>query len=703
MFEQNTILTLTDEPFFKRQTAGEKHPYSSMSREDVIKWQTSYCEKHKQPYHKTVQRLESMFRNQLGGASVFSAEGWNKLMRNDSLLNQYVDTMANDLFKSNESWKNTFKNAVYNSVEGERTDPMGNNYFPTYMKSIVNSQEGIGAMATYQNRDNFANMTAFGIAGWFGRSKILELYHPIENNTMPEFSYKFVLDYIIHPITKKEMPLPLAWRDDSTFGLFDLPRVKPLFIDETQTPQLMDNKTVVKVIDKEKSTPSKLVYKDEELGDGWVKAGFVSNLIIDSCDGNNNLQNSDALEPTVAIEEILYIADWETPESTPKPVYKKKKVNVICHESAGQQNIFKFWAELKFKDVYYVEGGQKKQYDGEYVEKIFGDIYIDGGEFAATSMSNDSKMKPIVVAYKPYALVSDNGNNRPGVEHQTKRFVNTLRLEYTNFGHIPLTPYVLDNYNLGNDSLGYVATMTDYMTKTYTITRDTKAEHHLMNDLEKPVDQFPLYVKLGGFYKQFKHNFALTQVVMADDPYRQSRFALRERITRGLSYSETELFIPSTTSRGWVLFGPDIIVQAFADIDNSNQKPDNSIEQPTNSGGVRFGFNIDEAASFIDSIGRGVKVIGCTDHRWQNRNIMGGMKSFDMNYPTFLYYAYMFRIFTGIDPQYRNLSAVLFYGRDGFFSMLKAHCEVLISNYDDSLYESAMESSKTIYAVSKTE
>ena len=699
MLEQNFVLSLTDDPFFKRETPGEVHPYSSMSREDVKREETRYIEEHKQGYHNTVKRLETVFKNSLGGASPFSVEGWNKIIRNDTMRETYIDVMANDLFKSNETWKTAFKNTVNNSIKGIRTDPMGLNNFPNHAKSL----EGLGAMATYQNVDNFSNMTAFGIAGWFGRSKILELYHPIENNTMPLFSYKFILDYIVHPVTRKLIPLPLAWRDDSTYGLFDLPRVKPLYINESETPQLMDNATKIKVIDKDASTSSKVVYKEVDLGDGWVKAGHKSNLIIDSCDGSNNLQNSDGLEPTVAIEEILYIADYDMTEpDNPKPVYKKKRLDLPCHESAGQQDIYKFWAELTFKEVYYVEGGTKKQLEGDYVEKIFGDIYVDTGDFAATSMSSDHKIKPIVVAYKPYALVSDNGNNRPGVEHQTKRFVNTLRLEYTNFGHIPLTPYVLDNYNLGNDSLGYVATMTDYMTKTYTITRDTKAEHNLLNDFEKSIDQFPLYPKLNGFKKQFKHNFALTQTINDPDLYKQSRFALRERILRGLSQAETELFIPQTVSRGWVMFGPDITVQAFADIDNGNQSPDNSIEQPVNSGKTRFGFNIDEAASFIDKLGRNVKLIGCIEQRWQNRNIVGGMKSFDMNYPTFLYYAYMFRIFTGIDPQYRGLSAVLFYGRDGFFSMLQAHCEVILSNYDDSLYENAIESAKTFYAINKT-
>ena len=41
MYERHDIMTLAEEPFFKRSVKGEKHPYGSMSREDVKKWQDS--------------------------------------------------------------------------------------------------------------------------------------------------------------------------------------------------------------------------------------------------------------------------------------------------------------------------------------------------------------------------------------------------------------------------------------------------------------------------------------------------------------------------------------------------------------------------------------------------------------------------------------------------------------------------------------
>lgn len=697
----NTSLAIANDPLFKPALKGEKHVYRSMSTEDKKRWNESYRNNNKQPYHSTVKRIEDLTRNNLGGLSPWTTDGFDKILSNESLCNQYVNLMANDLFKSNETWKRTFVNTVTNSFESVRNDREGREdfkyYFDNYGPGTPElSAEGVGAMATYQNRNNFSGMLAFGIAGWFGRSKILELYHPVENNTMPEFSFEYILEYALHPVTKEKMPLPLAWRTNDLFQIFDLPNVKPLYIDESQTPHIMDNKTKIKVIDKEQSlAQKKAVYKDAVLGDGWIKAGSDSNLILDSASDENSFSSKDSLEPTVAIDEILYIATYEDPTGQKTPVYKTSKVDILCQEANGQQNVMHFNATINLTNIQVVEENALKDIP-IHKEKILGEINLDTGDFLGTTVVvGNNAIQPRIVAFKVYAKVSDTANQRPGLEHQTERFRYSYRLEYTNFGHIPITPYVMDNWNLGNDSLAYVATMTDFMTKSYSITRDLKAEMHLINDFEKPTEIFPLYLKLGGYFKEFTHDFALTGPVVGEDPYQQSRYALRERIIRGLSTAETSIFIPQSTPRQWILFGPDRIVQAFPTVTNYSNTPDGDKPQAVNASGERFGFNIDEAGSIIDSLGRNVKIIGCIEQRWVDRdNIIGGLKSTDMKYPTFLYYAYMFRIFTGIDPEYRNLSGVLFFGRDGIFSMLQAHTRIYIMNFGDDLYELSMASAK---------
>lgn len=691
----NAAINLAGDPFFQPAKQGEKHIYSTMSTEEKARWKERYRVENEQPYFSTVTKIENMCRKQIG-MSPFSAEGLDKVLENETLTKNYIDTIATELFRSNESWKQAFKNVLKNSFESVRTDPSGYQDFEYYYRNYAQGREGVGAMATYQNRDNFSGMLAFGIAGWFGRSKILELFHPVENNTMPEFAFEFILEYALHPVTKARMPLPQAWRTDELYEIFDLPNVNPHYIDEASTPHLMNPDTQIKVIDKEKSKINNIVYKDGTLGDGWIKSNYESNLILDSATDENNFSATDSLEPTVEITDILYIAGYEDPTGAKTPIYKTHSIGILCQEGNGQQNVFHFSATVDFGQIQIIENNALVTIPN-HKERIVGQVNIDTGDFIAISArhkDSDPKVQPRVVAFKVYAKVSDVANQRPGLEHQTERFRYSLRLEYTNFGHIPITPYVLDNWNLGNDSLAYVATMTDFMTKSYSITRDLKAEHHLMKDFEKPTERFPLYLKLGGFFKDFQHDFSHTGPILGEDPYQQSRFALRERVIRGLSEAETDLYIPQDISRNWILFGPDRIVQAFANVSNYNQKPDVDQATSVNSSGQRFGFNIDEAGSIIDSLGRNVKIIGCTDKRWLDRDIIGGLKTTDMRYPTFLYYAYMFRIFTGIDPEYRNLSAVLFFGRDNIFSMLKAHTRIKILNYGDDLYEKSMRSAR---------
>lgn len=691
----NTAIDLASDPFFSRVKAGEKHPYQVMSVEERKAWKEKYLTDHQEPYHATVLEVEKLCRNALGGTSPFSSEGMTKILNNETLTSNYIELISDRLFKSEESWKKAYVNTLKNSFENVRIDPTGAMEFPYYSKYYM-SAEGAGAMATYQNRDNFSGMLAFGIGGWFGRSKMLELYLPIEDNNKPEWSFSYILEYALHPVTGERMPLPQAWRNEQLYQIFDLPNVKPIYIDESQTPHIWDPNTNIQVLDKENSKDGVNKYKTGVLGEGWLKIGADTNLILDSADDTNNFSEVDALEPTVTIEEILYISTYTDPTGTKTPVYKKYRCDIVCQEANGQQNILHFNGLLKFKNIGYIENDELKTKE-LHSEKIFGEVNIDTGDFIAlSSVVKDSsrKMKSIIVGVKVYAKISDVANQRSGLEHETERHRYTYRLEYTNFGHIPITPYVLDNWNLGNDSLAYVATMTDFMTKSYSITRDLKAERHLMDDFEKPEESFPLYLKLGGFYKSFTHDFALTGPVLGEDPYKQSRFALRDRLFRGISDAETRMYIPQNVARQWILFGPERQVQAFAEIANYNMNPGANDQKPVNASGTRFGFNIDEAGSIIDSLGRNIKIIGCTDQRWMDRNIIGGMRSSDMKYPTFLYYAYMFRIFTGIDQKYRNLSAVLFWGRDGIFTMVKAHIEVILTNCGDDLYEKTIASAR---------
>lgn len=679
--QKENILDIANDAMFSHAAKDEKHIYSTMSLEERKAWKDTYLSKHKQKYHETVDYIEKLLRPSLGGFSVFSKEGFEKMLQDPNLENKYIDQISTQLFGANLSWKNTYANTLYNSLEDYKLNRAGTTF--SDMGAYL-SMEGIGAMATYQNRDNFAGMAAFTIGGWFAKSKILNLYLPIEDNSAPELKYKFTLEFAIHPKTKERIPLPAGYRDESLYGTFDLPEVLPLFVDETSTPHLFDSsKTKIEVIDVANSTKDNIKYKEENLPEGFIKREQSCNLLEDSATDDNSISRINALEPTVAISDILYIDHYNADNA----VYRVTKVDIENQAAEGVQNTFRFSKVVVFENIKVKKNGAEETV-AIHKEKVLGEVDIDSGDFVATSVSLTPGVAPIIQGFKVYALVSDNANQRPGLEHQVERHVYTMKIEYTSFGHIPLTPYTLDNWNLGNETLGYVATMTDMLTKAYSVTRDLKLERHLKRDLEKPISNFPLYNKLGGFYKVIEHNFALTGPVQDMDPYVQSRFALQERVINALATAETYMYIPQDISRQWIFFGPETKIRAFAKLDLYNRSPEaNRTPQPINAGGERFGFNLDEAASIIDSLGRNVTFIGMTDIRWLNSDVIGGLKSTNIDYPTFLYYAYLFRIFTGIDPEYRNLSAVLVMGRDASFTMTKAHGKIIITNMSDDLYE----------------
>lgn len=696
--KKENILDIANGSMFAHAAKGEDHIYSDMSLEERQQWKDRYVEKNKQPYHETVRFVENLCKASIGGLSVFSKEGFEAMLKDPNLENQYINGIATRLFKSDLSWKKTYANTLYNSLENYKLDQSGIRNFGNM--SNIFATEGVGAMATYQNRDNFAGMAAFGIAGWFGRSKILDLYLPIEENTAPELKYKFILEFAIHPKTKERIPLPAGYRDESLYGMFDLPKVLPLYVDEASTPHIFADNTQVELIDYSKSKGANIVYKNSELGHGYIKSGNQSNLLEDSASDDNDISSKDALEPTVAIEDLLYIHSYDTNRNN-APIYRVLKRDIGGEAAEGVQNVFRFRGIITFENIKVLDGGDLKDV-AIHKEKVFGEIDLDSSDFVATSSSMEADIAPIIKGFKVHALISDTANQRAGLEHQVERHSYTLRIEYTSFGHIPLTPYVLDNWNLGNDTLGYVASMTDAMTRAYAITRDLKLEQHLKRDFEKPLAGFVLHQKLGGFYKEIEHNFALTGPVLDANPYVQTRYALRERVIAGLAAAETYMYIPQDVSRQWVFFGPDAKVRAFANVENYNRAPDAQDQAPVNAGGQRFGFNLDEAGSIVDSLGRNVKIIGITDIRWMDRNIIGGLKSTNIEYPTFLYYAYLFRIFTGIDPEYRNLSAVLFMGRDAAYSMVQAHAQIIVTNMGDDLYEKVVSEARTRTVIEKT-
>ena len=227
--QKTNILEIGNDSMFQHPTDGEEHVYDQMSREEISAWKERYVEKHKEPYHEVVSYLKKLGETAIH-KNIFAKEGFYEMYEKPDLLHQYINDSADMLFKADESWKRVYKNTLINSIESANKDQKGIKF--SDMQDLF-SLEGVGAMATYQNRDNFSGLIAFGIGGWFGRSKILNLYLPIEENSRPEFSIKYTLEFALHPKTRERIPLPAGYRDESLLGTFDLLDVLVLYVDRT--------------------------------------------------------------------------------------------------------------------------------------------------------------------------------------------------------------------------------------------------------------------------------------------------------------------------------------------------------------------------------------------------------------------------------------------------------------------------------------
>lgn len=687
-----TELSIGEDIFFGATPEGETSAYGELSRESRSDLLNSYVSNHKQPWHRVAMEAETLFKKDLGNKSIYTKEGIMEMFKSGSdILPRFVQTVKNGLFKGDETWGRAYANTLTTSLKTLSSEDSIMSNFSDVKNYLNYSMEGIGAMATYQNRDNFNGILAFGIGGWFARSPILNAYFPIEENGSPVINYKYTLEYAIAPKTDEMIPLPQGYRDGSLDGMFDQEEILCLYVDETTTPEVMDNETSVEVLDRDKSNPRKgiLEYKSESLGDGFIKINKQANLLILSSSDSNNITTDDALEPTVAIAKILYISGYK---ESGEPIYKIASKEIKCQPAAGEQRKMIFRNAITFNNITVMQAGQKVEVSS-YTENIFGEINIDTGVYTVGSIPTDNNISSVIVATKPYARITDGPNRRYGLEIEVNRYVMQLNIEYTSTAHIPLTPFILDNWAMNNETLPYVAVMTDKLTEAYQQIRDLKLEKHLRNDMEKLPADYDLYDKLGGFYTEIEHDAALTGPITSSDPYEQNRFALKKRILDALSKSEQELMIPDTVAKQWIFFGPSDKISVLPNIQILNNDPEKADDPRPNSIG-KFGFGYGTSGSFIDGLGRNVIVHAISDKRWNDKNIMGVCKSTDISYPTTIYMPYLFRIFTGIDARYTNRQAILFMGRDNEFTMTQAHAQIMLSSVNDNLYENTIASAR---------
>lgn len=609
----------------------------------------------------------------------WSGETLRNIANDDQSKLTYINGISSSLFaaEGDSHMRSVFENVLYNSLESIRRDPSGYESVFARDKSFRHgmSFEGMGVAGTYQNEDHFVGLTGFAIPQYFARAKSLELFYTIKNNDKPELVYRYVLEYAIDGRTMEKLPLPDAERDGRLEGAFDLDDACPTFTNANATPQIFE--------------ASKIPLNGGRGENGWVKIGMIGNL-LSSTPGIDKDKNS--LEPNTRIQAILYIKDY-TGDDLKKPVYGIYPINIQTQMSEDLTTRRKFGTFVKIPGCAIVDGSGKIQRNVESEEYIGGFLDVDEGDYLVTSTNQAPGCSSAIAGVKFYAKISDNANLRGGLQHTLERYFFKLRTEYSRFGTIPINPYIKDNWGLGNDSIGYAATMTDAMSKRYAITRDLKAERHLANDRVTPGNTYPLYRKMGAFTASVVHDMTEAAAGGSHDLLNTNQNILKSKLIYKLIDCETDMNFTEDMEKLWTIMAHEKKIFAFEELKFITDAMGNDEIDKTVSN-TKYGFNVESSAGFRDNYGRRVRVIGAKDKRWIKKETVGVLRSNTLSAPTTIYFPFMFRIFTGIDPRFTNLPAIHFHGRDALYTLSKGQLDLSIIRLDADTQSELIKSTK---------
>ena len=631
---------------------------------------------------ETMSETKNMLKAK-GYKNPWSKESLFQIVNDENTKLDYITSIAEGLFgnEGDTHMRQSFENVLWHSMEALRKDPTGEESIFSRVSNLpqaLASMEGMGVAATYQNEDHFSGLLGFAIANYYARCKVMELFYAIKNNEKPEMTYRYVIEYVIDQRTGEKLKLPDAERNGLTEGLFDLMDANPTYVSDVQTPHIF------KAAD--------IPVNDGAGEDGWVKVGIRGNLLSDT-PGIDEKFN--ALEPNTRIAGLLYVKDY-TGDDVNQPVYAIQPVRIDTGVGEGLSEERRFHQVVTINNAAIIDNGGAIKRNMTVTENIFGYINIDEGDYLITT-SNPTGLASCIKGIKFYAKISDTAHLRGGLQTSLQRWVYTLRTEYSNFGTIPINAYIRDNWGLGNNSLGWAATMTDAMSKRYAITRDLKAERHLAEDRERPGTDFKLYDKMGEFIGNVNHDIGEAgSSGTTDQLMNASKKVLKEKIIFSLINCETEMNFDKNIERMWIIMGHEEKIFAFEELSFLNEDYGNDEVSKTDSN-LRFGFDIESSAGYKDNYGRKIRVIGAKDKRWRNKDVIGILRSNSLSAPTTVYFPYMFRIFTGIDPRFTNLPSIQFYGRDAFYTLSKAQLYLKVLNLGVESYSLLNKSAKKRY------
>ena len=606
----------------------------NITREDAIKTYNQHMRDNNQGYFKAMEAYNRKLAP-LVKDSAFSFEAWKESVKRDDLY-AVAKQEASKMFLKDPSKMKSFERLLDNTRDIQyRADIQGD----------VKSLEGWGGgNAVYASSVGAFAMgsTPFIIGGWLAAARSEEIYQHIDNQNNMRLEFEYNMDYL--QIGDEKFFYPQAYRSGEITGYNKLPKI------DWVTPNTAANGTY--------TAPETWCGEDMFILLPNVQGALSSTVkgnLLEVCKKN---VHKFGIEPNCTFAKVKYTSNGE---DVVKPI--RLHYDIVT----GPTNERMFKSTFNLKDVLDANGNK---FSGPLLVTVFMKFSLDTGDFTLMTTCGDTADQNAVLKGLQFngklSNIANELTNIPTMGTDKYQFVREC--EYRNYSKVSLNEYMVDNFRIGsNNNISYAAYATDKNIQSTVFNRALEAEDFLINDVLADgvdLDSFELTRKMGGHLNNTA-SFTVNQFApgLGIQEYKDG---LKLYLNKLLASAETDINVPASVKREWIFLGYDAIITEFPKIKFENAAV-NLDEQPEGAAAnENFGFAVDSRCGYVDNLGRSVRLIANNDSRWRDRgnNIYGTLRTFSMDYPFLVYYPHAIRMYTAIDADNPNRTAVYIGGRE---------------------------------------
>lgn len=603
----------------------------NLTRDDYIKEYTSNFNNNNHGYYKAMQKYaNTMSMCMYNHDSPFTKNAWSQIIDNDALFNK-AKVEAGEMFKGDPVLSKRFNRLMDNT----------RNVAMTVDKGMEGTEGWGGGTAVYASSMGAFAMgaTPFIIGGFMVASRSEEIFQPIDNQNNMRLEFEYNIDYL--QLGENKYYFPQAYRAGQITGFNKLPKI------DWETPNTNNGAF---------TAPKPWCGQNN-----IIKLNPIDNAVASSVKGNfvevcgiNKMKTG--IEPNCEICGIQYVN-----KTGDEPTTAIKKVHLKYDIATGNTNERIFKGEITLKNVAGLATDVKVL--------IIMKINLDTGDFELLTTTNDAATNKYIIGIQFKGKFSNEANeftDIPTMGTEKTQFVREC--EYRNYSKVSLNEYMSDNFRIGtNNNISYAAYASDKMLQATIFNRQLEAEEFpIENVLDDDVDvnDFQLTKKMGGF---INNHLEFTISSFAPGLHLQDyKEGLKTYLVDSLSIAETDLNLPASVKRQWIVLGYDPLVSKFPDIKYENAVVDLSDKPEGTQVNENYGYATDTRAAFIDNLGRSVRFLGNVDARWREygNTMYGYIRSYSMEYPFMVYYPHAIRMFTAIDADMSNRTALYIGGRE---------------------------------------